>query len=334
MAFLEAQIMVSGFLLLSSLLPQADDEIVASRLFVATSAGVYMSTNWGEDFLPIEPDLPGSIRTFACMGPWAFAGGADGLFLSEDFGKTWKPVASWMGGEVATILPSSYFAVDPVVYVGTREGLYRSSDGGRQWQRLGADLITGAVHGLSWPGPSLFVATSRGLFRSDDSGDRWSPPTARLPDAPLLSLSLSRYFGRDPVAFFGTDGVGLYRTRDGGESFEAVGGSDWVKRRVYSLFWWGTTLLAGTDAGLFLSHDAGESWELAAAELDGTQVYTILVPAAESQSGSDVLLGTERGIFKSSDGALSWRHLKDLGDSEVFAFGSFPVPPDVTNDQR
>jgi photosystem II stability/assembly factor-like uncharacterized protein len=325
---------VLGLVLSSPLLSQNAGEPVAFRLFAATSAGPFLSTNWGEDFVPMEPELPASIRTFSCLGPWVFAGGAEGLFLSLDFGETWTPVESWNGGEVVSIVPSSYFVVDPVVFVGAAEGLYRSQDGGRRWRRLAENLLEGTVRGLAWPGPSLFAATSRGLYRSDDNGERWSTLSVGLPDTPLLSIALSRYFGQDPVAFVGTDGAGIYRTRDGGKTFVALGEPEWAERTVPCLFWWGVALYAGTDTGLFLSRDAGESWESAAAELEGLRVNTILVPAAESTSGSDILVGTERGVFKSSDGSVTWHHLKDLRDTEVFGFGSFPVPPEPVSDQK
>ncbi|MFQ5789708.1 MAG: WD40/YVTN/BNR-like repeat-containing protein, partial [Acidobacteriota bacterium] len=123
-------------------------------------------------------------------------------------------------------------------------------------------------------------------------------------------------------------GAGLYRSRDGGRTFTRLGGPEWGQRTVNDLFWWKASLFAATGEGLFLSHDAGETWKSASAELEGTKVLAISIPAAEADLGSDILVGTESGVFKSSDGALSWRQVTvGMGKVEVVGFGSFPMPP-------
>jgi photosystem II stability/assembly factor-like uncharacterized protein len=120
----------------------------------------------------------------------------------------------------------------------------------------------------------------------------------------------------------GTDGAGLYRTRDGGESFYPL---DLTARHIYGLYWWGASLFAGTQDGLYTSGDAGESWRPLAPELKGTRVHTIWIPAPDDQS--EIFLGTDQGVFKSSDGALSWRHLtRGMSPVAVRGLGSFPIP--------
>ncbi len=303
---------------------QEDEEIVASRLFAATASGPYESYDWGEEWHPMTSRLAGRVGTFVCLGPRAFAAGVDGIYHSTDHGFSWSRMASWTGGEATTIITSSYFPVEPVIFTGTNNSLYRSRDAGVSWQRIGGDVIQGAVSLLSWPGPALFVATSRGLFRSDDGGDTWAELEEGLPQVPFLSMAMSGFFGRDPVAFIGTNGEGIYRTRDGGETFESI---ESPGKRVFGLLWWGASLFAGTDRGAFVSVDLGENWEPLADETEGIEVYTIHVPAPDSPTGGDIILGTERGVYKSSTGGLSWRHLTNgLGPVAVYGFGNFPIP--------
>ncbi len=298
-----------------------------SRLFVATSAGPHKSYSWGEDWDPMDRSLPKGIRTFACLGPRAFAGGLEGLFVSDDFGETWRKVEHWPGEEVRGILPSSFFALEPVLFVGTGNGLYRSRDAGDHWERVGAGVIDSNVWQLAWPGPALLAASDRGLFLSDDGGDRWSRVGQGLPDVPILSLAVSQYFGADPVAFGGSAGAGLYRSNDGAKTFQRVGDASWDTRQVYALFWWERSLFAGTDAGLYYSEDAGKKWKLAGAVFEKLQVYALAFPGAGTSRGSDILAGTERGVFKSADGSLTWRALtQGLGEPAVSGFGSFPFP--------
>ena len=303
---------------------QDEEEIVASRFFAATALGPYESQDWGEEWHPMTSRLPGRVRAFACMGPRAFAAGVDGVYHSTDHGYSWSRMATWSGGEATTIITSSYFPVEPVIFAGTNNSLYRSRDAGVSWQRIGGDAIQGAVSFISWPGPALFVATSRGLFRSDDGGDTWAELEEGLPNAPVLSMAMSRFFGQDPIAFVGTDGEGIYRTRDGGKTFESIEGPG---KRVFGLLWWGASLFAGTDRGAFVSVNLGEEWESLADETEGIDVYTIHVPAPDSPTGGDIILGTERGVYKSSTGGLSWRHLTNgLEPVAVYGFGNFPIP--------
>jgi len=319
-------VMITSMLLVSltSLGTQEDEEVVATRFFAATALGPYESHDWGEEWHPMTSRLPGRVRAFACRGPRAFAAGADGVYDSTNHGFTWSRMSTWNGGEATTIITSSYFPIDPVIFTGTNNGLYRSRDAGVSWQRIGGDGIQGAVSSMSWPGPALFVATSRGLFRSDDGGDTWAELKEGLPHVPFLSMAMSRFFGQDPIAFIGTDGEGIYRTQDGGETFESIEGPG---KRVFGLLWWGASLFAGTDRGAFVSVDLGENWETLADETEGINVYTIHVPAPDSPTGGDIILGTERGVYKSSTGGLSWRHLTNgLEPVAVYGFGNFPIP--------
>jgi photosystem II stability/assembly factor-like uncharacterized protein len=212
------------------------------------------------------------------------------------------------------------------LFVGTSDGLFRSRDAGEHWERSGEGLVAGIIQDLAWPGPSLLAATSTGLFLSDDGGDRWVQLEGGLPQVSLLSLATSRFFSQDPIAFVGSKGAGLYRTLDGGETFTALDGPGRPEADVYSLFWWRGSFFAGTDSGLYVSHDAGKSWSTASAELEGRKAYRILIPAPDSPTGSDIIVGTDRGVFKSSDGAMSWRHLTNgIGEPEILGFGTFPV---------
>ncbi len=318
-----------AFLFLFSLLAEPlAAQIVHQRLFAATEGGPFISYSWGEHWQRLRElrGLNGRINTFICLEPNVFAGGDQGLFLSDDFGENYRKVGSWNGGEITALLAAKFYPADPTIFAGTRNGLYRSTDAGYEWRQLGEGLIRGSVHELSWPGPSLFAAVDTGLYRSEDSGESWERIEGGLPEAPLVAITLSRFFSIDPVVFVGSRGQGVYRSRDGGESFEQVGGAEWRNRIVHALFWWGSMLLAGTEDGLFFSHDTGESWE-SPELLQGFPSLALSVPAAEAGVNSDIIVGTPRGVYKSSDGGQSFRHVVEgMGSIAVTSFATFPMP--------
>ena len=300
-----------------------------ARLLVATSAGPYVSFSWGEYWETLRHRLPLDARVFYCLGPRAYAGGPGGLFVSDDFGDFWREAGNWEGGAVTGILASSYFPAEPVIFVGSADGLWVSRNAGESWERSGGTTIRGPVNAMIWAGPVLFVATARGLFQSVDAGFEWARLGEDLPEASVLSIETSSYFPAEAVMFVGLENGGIYRSRDAGEHFEAVSEEDWAGRSVRAIEWWHASLFVGTDAGLFLSQDAGETWTSASAELRGKKISAISIPAAESNLGSDILLGTEQGVFKSSDGATTWREANEgMSASTIYAFGSFPIPPE------
>jgi len=304
-------------------------EQVVSRLFAATTDGPYISYSWGEHWVRLRPALrgfEGNITTFVCLGPAVYAGGSEGVFISEDYGENYVRVASFPAKDVTRFEAARLFALEPTIFAGTTSGLYRSSDGGREWMRVGALEMTTAVRDIAWPGPQFYAVTEGGLFVSEDMGESWERLDTGLPTAPLLSIVVSRFFLADPKIIVGSRGAGLYRSADGGASFEPVGELAMASKTVHTLYWWNALLLIGTDDGLFLSDDAGETLR-EAEELHGHAVLSLVVPAPDSPR-SDILVGTDRGVFKSSDGGDKFRLMTEgLATPSVIDLATFPAPP-------
>lgn len=303
-------------------------EHVVSRLFAATSDGPFISYSWGEHWSRLRGNVrnfEGDIAAFVCLGPDVYAGGSEGVFVSDDFGENYRPVESFPGKDVTTFRAAELFALEPTLFVGTSTGLYRSKDRGAEWVRVGAGELSSAVRDTAWPGPQFFAATDGGLFVSEDVGDTWERLERGLPSAAVLSIVASRFFVADPIVVVGTRGHGLYRSVDGGESFEPVGGAAVESAVVHALFWWQSLLLVGTDRGLFLSDDAGDTIR-EVEELAGHAVLSLVVPLPDGPR-SDIIVGTDRGVFKSSDGGETFRALTEgLGTPAVIDLGTFPPP--------
>ena len=313
-----------------ALIAVPQQEVIA-RLFAATPEGPFISYSWGEHWSRLRGELrgfEGNIDAFTCLGPWVFAGGSDGLFLSEDFGENYRRVEGWPKGgpPITRFLATRLFALEPKIFAGTTGGLYRSTDAGVRWARVGEREISSAVRDMSWPGPELFVATDAGLFRTSDAGEHFIRVGEGLPDSPLLSMVLSRFFPIEAVVFVGTAGAGLFRSEDGGGTFEAAGVDVLGKETVRALVWWGALLIVGTDSGLFLSDDGGKKFHKAR-DLEERRVLSISVPGVEEEVSSDVIVGTDLGVFKSSDVARSFRRVQEgMGPLEVRALATFPLP--------
>ncbi|TPW09792.1 MAG: hypothetical protein FD127_4028, partial [Acidimicrobiaceae bacterium] len=189
------------------------------------------------DVLWISPD-PDDVDTVVVGGPllnamrgWEVTGA---IARSEDGGRTWTPVATgigraWSGARCA--------ANPQLMYAATLYGLLRSDDGGRTWSPsafAGRHIATTGVGGASCDRVYASV-WNEGLYRSDDGGSMFTGPLVdglmlqpgRLAPSPIVV---------DPangLHVLGSTHGGLYRTTDGGETWELIAGlGDLQGRRI------------------------------------------------------------------------------------------------------
>jgi photosystem II stability/assembly factor-like uncharacterized protein len=243
--------------------------------------------------------VPGNDRLYY-MGA---TGG--GLWKTENAGISWQNISDEYFN-VGTIGAIGVADSDiNVIYVGTGEapirgvttshgdGMYKSTDAGATWTHIGLpeagqiarvivhpenpDLVYVAVQGQIW-GPS----EERGVYRSSDGGQTWTAvlqidsetgatDLSMDPTNPRIIYAAMWEHGRKPwfIKSGGTAG-GIYKTADGGDSWEKMSGglpeligkigldvSASNPSRVYAI------VEAELDkGGLYRTDDSGETWEL------------------------------------------------------------------------
>ncbi len=237
-----------------------------------------------------------------------FVGGATGgLFRSRDGGLTWEPVFD--GQPALGIGAVAVFQANPdIVWAGTGEGNPRNSAG-----------------------------VGRGLFKSLDGGTTWR--RVGLEGSERIHRIVPH--PRDPdivyVAALGpawSDGQerGVYRTRDGGATWERVlfrnertGAADLIMDpsnpdRLFAAMWefrrdpWFFTS-GGPGSGLFVTSDGGDSWEQLGAA-DGLPAGDLgRIGLGISPSDPDVVYAlveaTKSALVRSDDGGRTWRTISD-----------------------
>ncbi len=249
--------------------------------------------------LAFDPDTPGKIwGAFADLHDipnmnvisgrhyWPRAGG--GVGLSEDFGKTWGDSSDGLPNK-----PVVSVILDPRSPKGTRTlyaslfeaGVYKSTDDGKTWVKksdgLGApDTNERACRLILHDDGTLFCLVT--ALRKDD---RYVP-----------------------------EGPGLYRSRDGGESWECTNSSQpllWPKDfdvdpRDSNVIYLGAADADNREGGLYKTTDGGETWtrisreshEVFGATVHPKRpdwVYMCLCEGAPSH-----------GLWLSKDGGESW----------------------------
>lgn len=316
-----AVVLLSGALGLPGALSQDRGAVVTSlTLFAGTRGGLWRSTNWGgrwERVLGKSSGVSiaevGAVHGVLPVGRSVYVAADAGLFLSDDFGETWKKLG--LDVPVRYVLPSRYPNADPTVFAGTVEGLFKSPDAGRTFAPT---VVRGTpVTRIEWPGPALVVMTGHGVLVSSDGGASFSSGTGLPPGGPQ-ALAVSSFFARDPVLFTAVGGAGVFRSGDGGQTWMPAGLEG---HRVRDLVWLGPILYAATDQGLFRSDNAGQKWT-GIPGLAARPSIQIIFPLAPD-SGLEAFLATDGGIAHTPDGGAHWK-AAGAPEDEVLCLATFP----------
>ena len=244
-------------------------------------------------------DHPGSFYMGATGG---------GLWKTDNYGATWLPIAddALPTGSIGSIrvAPSN----SNIVYVGT------GSDGIR------SNVIIG-----------------RGMFRSDDAGATWRGVGLEKmgqigaleihPDNPdvVFAAALGHPFTTNPER-------GIYRTRDGGQSWDqvlftsdSVGGIDVEfhptnPNVIYAGMWRGErkpwSIISGMqesarEDGIWRSEDGGDNWEYITLGLSSGLIGKVdfaVTPADPDRVYALVETNEpEEGLYRSDDAGRTWR---------------------------
>ena len=265
----------------------------------------------GFDFRMVGPSRGGRVTTVTGIPdqPHVFYLGSTGggVWKTVNAGVSWTNLTDddFAVGSIGAVAVAPS---DPnVVYVGTGSacprgnisvgnGVYRSTDGGRSWTHVGleaAGLIGRIVVDPDDP-DRAFVAVlgqifgrspERGVYRTGDGGKTWTAALQISDATGAVELAMNPANPRELFAAMwqaerkpwtlldGGPESGLYRTRDGGDSWEPVAGglpqasedapvgrigvsiaaSD--PDRVYAL-----VTAAGERGGLYRSDDGGDAW--------------------------------------------------------------------------
>lgn len=152
----------------------SNDEILWAAI---AGEGLYRSTDDGASFALVNGDFGRGVMALASLPDGRLLAGdmeRQGLFASDDGGKTWDDVVE---GQIMGIAVGS---ADPKRILASGSAVLRSTDGGRSWDQVLS--IPSGSGPIAWsasdPNVAYVVGFDRSLHRSDDAGRSWTPVVA------------------------------------------------------------------------------------------------------------------------------------------------------------
>jgi len=178
--------------------------------------------------------------------------------------------------------------------VGAYGQVFETHDGGASWRSLGDQLGNHErLHlnaiSVTSTGTMMVAAEAGKLYRSDDRGQRWRELSTGYAGSLYGVLDLGAPGARDLLAF----GFGgrVFRTRDGGNSWQAVAGQPQRRTLVAGLRQSGSVLLLAQDGTLWWS-GGDDSPLLRAARADKSRA----VGLASLASGDRIAVAGTEGV--------------------------------------
>jgi len=261
---------------------------------VSPGDGVYRSTDGGATWqnvglrdagqisrIHVHPQDP-DIVYVAVLGNVFGPSATRGIYVSKDGGKNWT--RSLFVSEQAG---ASDLALDPnnprILYAGFWEvlrkpwtlksggdgsGLHRSRDGGETWEKLSDGLPGGVLGriGVSASGGkagrvwALVEAEDGGLFRSDDYGKTFRKVNGDRNFRQRAWYYTHVYADPKDADVVYILNVGMWRSRDGGKSFDFVRTPHGDNHDLWIQPADNSVMVEGNDGGANVSYNGGRSW--------------------------------------------------------------------------
>jgi photosystem II stability/assembly factor-like uncharacterized protein len=238
-------------------------------------------------------------------------------------------------------------SVDPALLQGLEYRLVGPNQGGR------VTTVTGVP---SQPTTFYMGVASGGLFRTKDSGETWVPITDGK--VPLGSTGDVAVALSDPNVIYlgtGSDGVrsnvstgrGVYKTTDGGDTWEFAGlydvgqiGAVRIHPTNPDIVWVaanGDIFKPTSERGIYKTTDGGQSWEKTLFVSDSTGAMDVEIQPGnpdivyawmsriERKPWTIISGSYEGGFYKSTDGGETWRNIRTGLPSELIGKGNLAV---------
>ncbi len=265
--------------------PQNPQQLFAGTGSAGSGSGVYKSIDSGLTWQFASAGLPNedvvALVLSSAQPPLLFAlvGVRGDVYASNDEAQNWSYIGN--SGLFGGFEHSMYAdpANDNVLFALAKSGdLVRSGDGGQTWLPFGEGLPRDEnnIHVLSlaldptnprniYAGTGGFVGGGQGVYKSADGGQSWAAVNQGMLDYRVTALAIDSTSPQ--TVFAGTDDGTLFKTVDGGQTWENLSAKLPLPRNSYPTIQEivfvspNKVFLLVDRAGVFTSQDGGQTWQ-------------------------------------------------------------------------
>ncbi|MEO0337696.1 MAG: sialidase family protein [Bacteroidota bacterium] len=286
------------------------------------------------------------------------SGWGNGLFKSTDGGETFDYVGLKETHHIAEIAlhptdPNIAYiaAVGHLWGYGGERGLYKTIDGGKSWEKLTKGLpedgktgcteiimhpddpntlFAGFYHRLRTPYFYTSGGEQGGLFKSTDGGKSWRKLTQGLPtgETGMIDIDIQAKNPDIMVAAIeadenlpeGVSGSGVYRSDDGGESWQFL-----LKHAVRPFYHGQICIDPLDDDNIYVvsrdarnSIDGGKTFQVREWRADGGDDHDMWISPKDPKI---IYLATDQGLKLSNDRGKTWLSLNNTAIGQYYAIG-------------
>jgi photosystem II stability/assembly factor-like uncharacterized protein len=327
----------------------------------SASGGVWKTTNAGTSWTPIFDEQGSYSIGYVALDPknphvvWVGTGEnnsqrsvgyGDGVYRSDDGGKSWRKVGLEKSEHIGKIL------IDPrnsdVVYVaaqgplwgpGGDRGLYKTTDGGKTWKTvLTISENTGVTDVVMDPrNPEVLLAAAyqrrrhvwtlinggpeSAIYKSTDGGTSWKKLASGLPTVDLGRIGLAVAPTNPDMVYAIIEAAdkkgGIFRSTDFGATWEKRNDFD-SQAQYYAhivvdptnaerLYIMNVFLRVSDDGGK-THRNLGEKWK----HVDNHEIWV------DPKQPNFYRVGCDGGIYESHDRGASWRFISNLPVTQFY----------------
>jgi uncharacterized membrane protein/photosystem II stability/assembly factor-like uncharacterized protein len=292
-----------------------------------------------------------------------FLAGFDGLFRSEDGGKTWVSLETLARGTVVAFGISPNYANDSTIAVVTYVGnAYLSQDQGETWKPINRgieiarltnsfqavtpnqdprrffDTVFSPTYGADH---TIFASLLWTKFlRTENEGKNWK--IAPMPqEIRGLSIAASPNFKQDRTVYISDQQGIIYRSINGGKSFTqiakipALQGNYGPSIVLSPNFREDQTVFVSGEMGIYQSVDGGKTWKALTENTPLANKGKIQIVISPNYAADKTLIvSTISGLFQTQDAGKTWSEIQGiLPDLSTPDVEGVTISPNYQNDR-
>lgn len=279
----------------------------------------------------------------------------DGVYKSEDGGKTWKNLGLKNSEHIGGIAidpknPNTVLvaAMGPLRREGGDRGVYKTTDGGKTWNKvLYISEFTGCSEIHMDPRNSNIIyavahqrmrklytgiggGPESGIYRSTDNGNTWDKMTRGLPTEDVGRIGMSVSPANADILYAIIEAKkdqGVYKSTDRGSSWSKQ--SSYVS--AYPFYFQklfcdpkDADKLYSMDVFIKLSRDGGKTWNNLGEKFKHVDNHVLWI---DPDNTKHLLSGCDGGVYETYDQGKSWSFKNNIPIAEVYKVATDNASP-------